>query len=67
MKSGLRRIAPEVQGDVRLLCRRDIFYRSLSKVRTSSERGSLDAPQMEVRGTLKNKSVTARVCRTCPF
>ena len=36
-------------------------------MRTSSGRDSLDALKREVRGTLKNKSVTARVCRTCPF
>ena len=37
------------------------------EVRTSSGRGILDVLKREVRGTLKIKLVTARVCRTCAF
>lgn len=37
------------------------------EVRTSSGRGSLDAPKREVRRTLKFNSVTASVCRRYPF
>ena len=38
------------------------FLRDCRGVQTSSGRGSLDALKREVRGTLKIKSVTARVC-----
>ena len=48
-------------------CKYAIMHTVREEVRTSSGRDSLDALKREVRGTLTIKSVTAKVCRTCPF